>query len=349
MRKKILTALLLILILIIVGYFFVQNWYNSNIFSPASGSDQDVEFTVSEGENFIGILPSLKEKGLIKDENAVKIYLRLQSVEPVIKAGTYTISSTVNVPELIVILEQGVFKSSVLVTLREGLRYEQIADILSEEFTGDDIKFNKSEFLEICEDPDSTVFSSEVGEFLATVKPAGKPLRGFLFPDTYRFNIDADAKTIIETLVANFKIRLDENNINYQAGSSLGNFYEELTLASIIEKEASKSDDPALISGILHNRIADIYPLQADSTVNFITGKNDPGVLISDAKIDSPYNTYKYAGLPPTPIDNPGIRSIKAATSPLQTEYFFFVHDANGKGYYAVTYEEHQRNIANYL
>lgn len=350
MKNKLAIFFLILVALAVGAYFVGTNWYNNNVFAPANNSDEDVEFTVEGGQNFIGILPALKEQGLIKDENAVKIYLRLQNVDPVIKVGTYTIPSTVNVPDLIEILEQGVFKSSVLVTLREGLRYEQIADILAEKFTGDEeISFSKSEFLAICENPDSITFTSDVQDFLNQVKPTGKPLRGFLFPDTYRFDIDADATKIIETLVATFKSRLEENNINYKAGSSLDSFYEELTLASIVEKEASKSDDPALISGILHNRVADNYPLQADSTVNFITGKNDPGVLIADTKIDSPYNTYKYAGLPPTPIDNPGIRTIFAAVKPQTTDYFFFVHDANGKGYYAITYEEHQRNVANYL
>jgi UPF0755 protein len=127
------------------------------------------------------------------------------------------------------------------------------------------------------------------------------------------------------------------------------NLYEAIVLGSIIEKESSKLDKKENISSVFYNRMKIGMPLQADSTINYITGKKDPGVLTRDTFIDSPYNTYKYTGLPIGPICSPGIESIKAAIYPSNTPYYFFFHDAKGQGYFSVTYAEHQQKLAKYM
>jgi UPF0755 protein len=350
--KTLMTLIFVVILILAVGSLLAYNWYNNAIFSANSSSTEEVEVTVNVGDSLLSIVPTLKASGLISSEEAVRVYLRINNVSPTIKTGTYSIAKNLTFPQLVEILEKGVFKASVTVTIREGLKYQEVGSLLNAGFkdAGEENNFQYEEFLEICEEPDDVDFSDEVSYFIKSAKPAGKPLIGFLFPDTYQFDSDSNANTVIEKMILNFMNRMEENNIEIGSNAgTIGNIYEALTLASILEKEASLTDDNELISGVFHNRLNQNYLLEADSTVNFVTGKNDPGVLISDTKIDSPYNTYKYAGLPPTPINNPGMKTIKAALNPKKTDYFYFLHDANGKSYFAITFQQHQQNINRYL
>lgn len=350
---KIFIAFLAIaLALTVVAVIFVT-WYNNAIYTPMDG-EAEISFRVESGASLVNIADDLETAGVIKSKDALKLYLRLNNLDPVIKAGDYDFEGDLTVPELIEVLEAGTFKPATQVTVQEGLLNEDIAEIFTSELSsaGDNKEFSSTEFLDIIANPNNYDFSEEVDQFLAIAKPADKPLGGYLFPDTYNVGTDATAQNIIEMMILNLQKRLKDNDIDPTEvatnQSTLSNFYEVLTLASIIEREAGRNDDASVVSSVFHNRLAANYPLQADSTVNFVTGKNDAGVLISDTKIDSPYNTYKYSGLPPTPINNPGIRSIKAAMNPADTDYFFFWHSSTGQVYFAVTYEQHQANIRNY-
>lgn len=327
------------------GYF----WYDYSINSKASSSDELVEITVLEGSSLTSIAPSLKEKGVLKSDLALRIYLRLNNLTPNIKVGTFSIPKNLTVPELIKTLEQGVFKESVWVTIKEGSQFKEIGSVVNSEIkTAKDptlVKYDNNEFIKICENPDNYSFTPEIQNFLDLYKPAGKPLQGYLYPDTYRIDVDFTSIQVIEMMIQNLIDKLEENNINpaniNSNQSNLDNFFEVLTLASILEKEAGKNDDRSLIAGVFHNRLRDNWLLQSDATVNFITGKSDPGVTFADAAIDSPYNTYKYTGLPPSPINSPRIESIIAVINPQVTDYFYFRHDSKGNIYFSKTFEEH--------
>lgn len=353
-KSKTIFAILAVLIVVLIGIFLlISNWYNYAIYNPKTNITE-VDFKVEPGDTLVSIADSLEEAGIIKSKDALKIYLRLNSVDAVIKTGDYTFSGDIAIPKLIEVLEAGTFKPSTSITVQEGLLTEDVAEIFDSELTtaGENKKFKSSEFLDIVANPNGYDLSEEVANFLSVAKPSSKPLDGYLFPDTYSVDSEATAQDIVEMMVLNLKKRLEENQINVSGiknnQEELSNFYEVLILASIIEREAGKNDDPSIISSVFHNRLATNYPLQADSTVNYVTGKNDAGALIADTKIDSPYNTYKYAGLTPTPINNPGIRSIKASLTPSDTKYFFFWHSSTGQVYFAVTYEQHQANIRKY-
>lgn len=350
---KFFVFIIILVIVVLLGGFIAFNWYNDAIYKGLEGTDE-VEVQVGQGESLVNLADELEQKGLIKSKDALRVYLRLNNLSPNIKVGTYLLQKNLNIPQLIEVLEDGVFKPAIWTTIQEGLRNEDIAEILNSQLSdaGDKKKFDLDEFLEIINDPDSQVFSDEVKEFLEEAKPQGKPLTGYLFPDTYRFNSDATSQEIVEAMILNLKQRLSDNeidpkNVMIDSGRTT-DFYNALVLASILEKEAGRDDDINLVSGLFYNRINQNYPLQSDATVNFATGKNERGASFEDLKIDSPYNTYKYAGLPPTPINNPGIRSLKAAINPTETNYFFFWHSSQNKIYFAVTYEEHQRNIQRY-
>lgn len=350
---KLFVISILLILIALFGGALTLNWYNDAIYKSSNNTDE-VEFQVSEGDTLVNLAEELENNGVLKNKDALKIYLRLNSISPNIKAGSYLLQKNLTVPQLIEILENGVFKPSVWVTIQEGLWNEDIAEILNSELSkgGDTKKFSSPEFLSIMSNPDSEIFSKEVQSFLDSAKPKGKPLTGYLFPDTYRINSDATSMEVVEAMILNFKKRLSDNEIdpkNVMLNSSrTTDFYEALILATVLEKEAGRDDDIGLVSGVFHNRLAQNYPLQSDATVNFATGKNERGASFEDLKIDSPYNTYKYAGLPPTPINNPGIRSLKAAINPSDTNYFFFWHSSENKIYFAVTYDEHQRNIYRY-
>ena len=350
---KIFIVIAILLLGILIAIFFITDWYNTSIYST-SETHSEVEFRVNTGDSLVNIADTLEEKGLIKSKDALRLYLRLNNLSPNIKAGDYLLNTNQSVPQLIEIFEAGAFKPSVWVTIKEGLKNESIGEILNSSLIegGERKKFDYDEFINLVENPGQATFSEEVTNFLKDNKPNDKPLTGYLFPDTYRINSDADAKEVIEILVMNLKTRLDENSIQTDSifwdTSIVRNFYEALTLASILEKESGRDDDIKMVSGVFYNRLSENYPLQSDATVNFATGKNERGASFKDLEIDSPYNTYKYAGLPPTPINNPGIRSIDAAVEPKETNYYFFWHSSQNKIYFAVTYDEHQRNIRNY-
>ncbi len=356
--SKIKSCMLLIftlIVILIVAGFGLATWYDKQVYQSLSDSTDEVQITVKNGDNLLSIAPNLKSSGLLSSEEVLKVYLRLNNLAPNIKAGSYSIPKNVNIPELINILEKGVFKSAVWVTIPEGFSDAKISDLLKTKFieAGKEAKFDYDLFNKVVKNPDNYKFKEEVQQFLNKYKPNGKPLTGVLYPDTYRFDVDATSQIVIETLISNLQKRLKDNNIDIEnitaKQAEIKNIYEAITLASIIEKEAAFDADRPNVSSVFHNRLKVNYPLESDITIHYITGNEDGFVSLQDLKIDSPYNTYKYAGLTPTPINNPGISSIKAAVEPANTKYFYFLYDTSRKVYYAVTFAEHQENVRKYL
>lgn len=170
---------------------------------------------------------------------------------------------------------------------------------------------------------------------------------GFLFPDTYFFPESVTLDTIEKTMLENFnnKISVFKNDIS-TSGHSLA---EIITMASILEKEASTEEDKKIISGILWKRIEEGMPLQVDATFMYLMGKKSSELTLVDLKIDNPYNTYKNKGLPIGPIGNPGIIAINATLNPVASPYWYYLSDENGVMHYAKTFEEHKANKAKYL
>jgi len=352
--KKLVTIFLVVALAISVGAFAAYQWYSNAIYSENILAE-DISFTVKPGDNLLTIASQLEQVGIISSEQALRAYVRINNVTANIKAGQYAIPKGTNVPNIIKLLEEGTFKVSVGVTIPEGMRYEQIADVLNSKFdsSSETNNFDRTEFLDICTNPDKYSFESDVQAILSKYKPTGKPLRGLLFPDTYRFDFDSNAKTVVSAMIRNLDKRLIENSITPENlnnnQKNLTSIYDVISLASIIEKEAGNDADRPMVSGIFHNRLAVNYPLQSDITIHFIKNDEDTYISFADTKIESPYNTYLYAGVTPTPINNPGISSIKAAMIPLKTENFYFIYDANGTLYYAITYEQHVANVNRYL
>ena len=196
-------------------------------------------------------------------------------------------------------------------------------------------------------------------------KPESADLEGFLFPDTYFILkpvtplASSSASSIIAKMLDNFSLKFTPE-MEQQAKNNGMTVYQTVILASIVEKETGRNattdqqkqaldTERKTVAGIFYNRLAIHMPLQSDATVNYVTKKNDPQASLNDTKIDSPYNTYVYAGLPPGPICNPSLGSIMAVLYPTKSDYYYFLDTPQGQPIYSKTLEEHDQNKAKYL
>lgn len=180
-------------------------------------------------------------------------------------------------------------------------------------------------------------------DFLAITKGQ----EGYLFPDTYFFQPGIDAASVATSMRSNFDVKIESlaSDIT-RSGRSLSDL---VTMASIIEKEARTSEDMRTVSGILWNRIALSMPLQVDAVFGYIFNRNTYSPSPTDLRVDSPYNTYTHVGLPPGPINNPGLEALTAAINPAKTEYLYYLTGNDGLMHYATTYAGHQSNLRKYL
>ncbi len=345
MGSYVLMAAVLIIIVLVAGVFYAKDWYYSGIKLAGTGDGTPVEVNIGEGTSSDQIGALLLEKGLIRSELMWKIYVRLNS--PEFLAEHYNIPSNLSLEQIAEILQQPSANIDVWVTIQEGVTNKKVIDIFTEaesDFVGGN--FTVAEFSQIVNNPDAVEFSSEIEAFLSTYKPSGKSLEGFLYPETYAFEDDATAQEVVEKLLRQFMSEVAD----YDLDSNELSFYEVLTLASIVERESFGEQDRGLVASVFSNRVEIDMALQSDATVNYATGKSNPRPTFEDLKIDSPYNTYKYAGLPPTPIGNPRIESIVASLEPETSEYYYFIHDdEDGKAYFGKTLSDHNRNVCKYL
>ncbi|MEQ1500121.1 MAG: endolytic transglycosylase MltG [Parcubacteria group bacterium] len=276
--------------------------------------------TITRGESLQTIAENLYRTGAIRYPAVFRIHVILLGGERRVIAGDYLLNKKDGPGVLAYRLVEGQFRLDVAkVTIPEGWNVFQIADYLEKSL----INFNKESFVDVA-----------------------KKDEGYLFPDTYFVPLIARPNTIIGLMKGTFKDKIE--SVPGLANSS-HSLEEIITMASILEGEAVTEESRRIVAGILWNRISRGIPLQVDSTFSYVNGKNTYELTLKDLKIDSPYNTYKYKGLPPGPINNPGLDSITAALNPIATDYLYFLSSKSGKMYYAKTFEEHKRNKELYL
>jgi UPF0755 protein len=291
----------------------------------------------------------LADNGLIGDRVAYDIYLRLTEKGANFKAGTYEFRENQSLIEITDELVEGAVAKGVRITYPEGFTKDQIITRTADNFANvEDNNFSVDEMREIIQTPENYNFSPEITSFLEEHKPADKPLEGFLYPDTYEFAKDADELGIIEEMLNNFiEKTADLGDPTVQDLS----FYETLVLASIVEKESFTNEEKPQIASVFANRLEIGMLLQSDATVNYATQDNNPRPTYQDLETDSPYNTYRVQGLPPTPITNPRTESIAAALDPAETDFYYFIHEQDGSGqvHFAETETGHYENVRRYL
>lgn len=327
MFKK--SALIFILVFLVIAGTFVF-WWNQNT-TPVSSDEGVQEFLITRGTSASQIGNKLKENGLIKSALAFKFYVQFTSQQGKIQAGEFRLSPSYSLFETVRVLTSG--PTEIWVTIPEGFRREQIAARFANTLERDE---------------------AFVDAFLL----ATADLEGMLFPDTYLFPKDATAETVARVLNQTFNTRVTDTMLAdaIDSGYSLNQI---ITMASIIEREAITDSERPIVAGILYNRLRIGIALQADATVQYVAAnaRCDDNADCdwwqpptgAELSINSPYNTYRFAGLPPGPIANPGIASINAAIYPEGTEYFYYIHDKDGNIHYGRTLEEHNANVNRYL
>ena len=181
----------------------------------------------------------------------------------------------------------------------------------------------------------------------ADFRRVAQPYEGYLFPDTYFFSPSSDAASIVALMRANFAAKTEA--LSPEIAASGHTLSDIVIMASLVEKEARTPADKSIVAGILWNRIAHHMPLQVDAVFGYIYDRDTYSPSLTDLKIDSPYNTYLHTGLPPGPIDNPGLASLEAAANPAKTNYLYYLTGTDGLMHYATTYAGHQANLRKYL
>ena len=335
--KKIAKISVFVLVLMGVSVIFGWiGWWRSS----TEISEQAITVIIEPGESLLEIADSLKQKKLIASKGLFIIVAKIANLTATAKAGEYQFYPKDNYRHLLGLLAEGAEEMNIKVTIPEGFTLKNIGDRLMEFGLTTPVEWQEAVGI------NSLLLEQEF--LIASGLPAGVDLEGYLFPDTYFFTKSATALQIatkmIDTMARSFPI-VTSNDSRVQKMTK----HEILTLASIIEKEVRTESSMKLVADIFLKRLEIGMALQADSTVNYITGGNSPGVSLADLTIDSLYNTYEYSGLPPGPISNPGLQAINAVINPSQNEYFYFLTSADGEIYFAETHEEHVLNKQRYL
>jgi UPF0755 protein len=283
---------------------------------------------VSEGSSAYHVARQLKEEGLIPNESLFVNAVRLMGGTRSIRAGNFQIFNVRHIGDLVKqILRPRLTEFTI--TLPEGLTREQIAQFIALKYPID-----MSRYLAL----------TESDEFLEKIGLDIPSLEGYLFPNTYRIQNGSTEEEIIEMMVRHTQQALSEEII--QQGQRLGlDEHEILTMASIIEGEAQIDSERMIISAVYHNRLRRGMRLQADPTVQYAIPGEPRRLLYRDYEYPSEYNTYLHKGLPPGPVNNPGIASIHAAVSPADVDYLYFVAEGQGQHIFTNTLEEHNRVV----
>lgn len=347
--KLVLGGCLVLLLLIVAAAFGLNTWYQTAIYSPVSSNPESANILVNEGENLLSVADKFQSEGVLRSVDALRIYLRLNpTIEANIQAGNYLIPKNLNVPQILELIAKGPVTKVVKITIVEGLRIDEIADDIAEAYEEEDETFDKALYLDISQSPDKYTFSNNVSTFLQKYKPAGKNLEGFLYPDAYNIAVDATAQDIIDLQIRTLISRLEENNVDIDTFPRLKSFYEILNLASIVQREAHAYTDMQKVSDVYLKRIQYGWTLNADAALLYPLKRWSPGLTNEEKEIDTPYNSYKRVGLPPTPISNPGIEAISSVVNYEANPYYYYITDKDGIYRYAVTLQEHNSNIARY-
>jgi len=306
---------------------------------PAEG----IEITIPRGSSTSDIAKILKENGIIKWPTLFMLQSKINGYDGTYMSGKHIVSKDLNYDELMRVLSSN--PVSVNVTIPETYYLDQVLNLLSEKKLIDKESFIKSMNTEQFD-----------YDFIAQIPERENRLEGYLFPDTYFFDPLSSDREIITKFLDNFdmKFKLDY----YARAKELNMTVDEIiTLASIIEKETALPEEKPIISSVFHNRLKSKDPslrkLQTDATIQYILFKRDGKIkeklTEADTKIDDPYNTYLYEGLPPGPICSPGLASIEAALYPEKTDYYYFVAKGDGSHYFSKTLSEHEAAKKRYI
>ncbi len=310
-------------------------WLYRGINSPYKGYTESEQFVdIPQGSGSAAISKILADSGIVRDANSFRAALWLSGEGRKLKAGEYRFDQPVSARQVADKIARGEIYVRPI-TFPEGLTIKQMAALYESKGFGPAQDF---------------VDAAKNATLVSAVDPDAKDLEGYLFPDTYNLKRKESAAQLIPKMVTAFMKAMtpdllekaDERNLTLR---------QLITLASIVEKETGNKDERSLVAAVYANRLRIGMPLQCDPTVIYAldrAGRYDGNLTRANMQIDSPYNTYRYPGLPPGPIASPGRASIVAAASPAAADYLYFVSRNDGTHAFASTLDEHNRNVQKY-
>ena len=331
--KTKIVIIIIVVILVLVAGIVLSFERKARTAQLQSGADP-VAVEILENSDHEAIVRALVESGALREnlKSIFNYYVLTRNLENELRAGQYLISPSVSPSAIANKLSRGEIIKEVKITLIEGWTAGEMGEKLEERGI-----VKKSDFLLAVDNNWSDEF-----KWLGDVES----VRGFLFPDTYRFYLESDGYGVVRKMLKNFETKalpkLKDSNMKFS-------LYEVMTLASIVQNEVGNANDMKTVAGIFLSRLALDKALESDATVNYATNKSELQPSFSDLATDSPYNTYRAKGLPPTPIGNPGIEAIEAVVDPLESDYLYFLTTKDGETIFSTTFEEHLSNKAMYL
>ena len=320
--KLITTYFLVCFSIVICTAFLTLNYW------PQTNMEKVSKLKISHGQSLAAISSMMSQKNIISNQWVFEVVTKLKGLDKSIQVGTFRFNSTHTNQDIINNLVFG-RPDRKKITFLEGWNMKQVSGHLA-----DVMKFEYDEVISLLKDEN----------FISDLNINSKTLEGYLFPETYYFFEGVDKKTIIKRLVKEHFSFWNEENI--LKADELGfTPIEIVTLASIIEGEAIYDSERPIISAVYHNRLKKGMKLQADPTVQYIIKDGPRRLLNKDLRIKSLYNTYMYKGLPPGPINSPGLQSLLAALNPQINNYFYFVAKGGGRHSFSKTLKEHNKNV----
>ncbi|MDP9387543.1 MAG: endolytic transglycosylase MltG [Actinomycetota bacterium] len=332
--RRLLVVVAVVTVLGVVGAGAGLVWFRSQV-DPAGPAGAAVQVEVPRGASTQRIAEILEREGIVEDARNFRLYVRVQGAGP-FQAGEYQLRRRSSFDDVIAALEKGPKLTFQRLTVPEGLTLKQTAELVGR------LPGRSAErFLEV----------AASGAVRSKYQPAGSTnLEGLLLPETYNFEPKDDEQAILERMVRGFDEAAAEAGIDDVGQGGLVDPYQAIVVASLVEREARVPDDRGKVARVIYNRLAKKMLLQVDATVIYAlgrTGERGLRVLFKDLEVDSPYNTYKNPGLPPTPIASPGRASLRAAVVPTDGPWLYYVVvEPDGRHAFATTIAEHNRNIA---
>ncbi|GAC1391856.1 MAG: endolytic transglycosylase MltG [Vulcanimicrobiaceae bacterium] len=334
--KKIARALVGLLVASVLGAGLIVAgaglWFRNAVYEDRSLPRDVTQLVIPKGATFTDITRQLSKGGVIANPLAFKLLGKLRHVTADVRAGEYRFTAHQSASDILTQLGRGGAQIAVWVTIPEGYTAREIAKRLEEAGLGPASEYQEA-FLH-----DSIVINGQ----------RTKNLEGYLVPSTYLIPTAASVQSVEKIFTDEFLKELP-NSAASQARAVHLSIPQVITLASLVEREAKADDERALMAGVYYNRLKLSMPLEVDATIEYVFPEHKTEISRADLAIDTPYNTYKYAGLPPTPIANPGRPSIQAAFAPKASPYLYYVYKGDGHSAFAKTLQEHNANIARYL
>lgn len=317
MKRILITGILFIIIAIVVA-----GWWTNGLKAVNENDNSTKIFVIKQGEGVREIANDLKEEGLIRDPIVFFLQTKRLGIDKEIEAGDFRLSPSMTTTEIAQNLTHGML--DIWVTITEGKRAEEVNELLKE----------------------------KMPQYEDNWRTALITNEGYLFPDTYLLPRDASIDSIISIFRTNFDKKFQEAKTGKTSNYS---DREILTIASLIEREAANEKDRPMVASVILNRLGIGMKLDIDATIQYALGyQKEEGrwwkrsLTATDKALNSQYNTYKVNGLPPSPISNPGLASLKAAFDPAETDYLYYFTDKNGINHYSKSLEEHETNIVKF-